>query len=295
MFDQALVTLSEFRGLYANFEEDTVPPNHFKSTLNLAFGPGYFGSRLGTTANLTVSDVRRIAVYNIPGAASRLLVLNGSGQLFDSSISLAVPILTIALMTDFSVASMFGRAYITPHNGKLGLDNEVVYVYNGTGLARAAAGLPPAGFDLTLAVVTPTTPLTDIVAPVAPANGAQILTSSPFVPNWPNTIKFTQTGGAVTAITITVVGIIGNEAATEVYTNKIASAGPTTYTTGEIWQSITSITISGLAGAGGLFKVETTGVPAGKLEVGYHVIGVVYETISGFLTKPGPENNLSAI
>jgi hypothetical protein len=50
-------------------------------------------------------------------------------------------------MTDFSMVSMFNRAYITPHNGLKGLPGEKVYVYEGSGVARPAGGTapPPAG------------------------------------------------------------------------------------------------------------------------------------------------------
>lgn len=298
MLDQTLVTIDEFEGLFANFEEDTVPPNHFKDALNIGFGPGIVFSRLGVSDFLTKSDIRRIWAYNIPGEDTRLLILNGSNQIFDST-SLGSPILTVTGMTDFSAVSIFGRAYISPHNGQVGLENEKIYVYDGTDgsfAARAAAGVPPQGFDLTLTAVAQTASGTDIVAPVAPANGVQVLTTSPYIPNIFTKIKFFQTGGAVTAITITVVGFAPSHVAqTVAYVNKITSAGTTTYTTGELWEEITSITISGLVGAGGLFKVETFGTNIGKLELGYHVVGIVYESDSGFLTKPGPENNLSAI
>lgn len=185
MLDQALVTLDEFRGVFANNDEDVVPPNHFKDALNVAYGPGIFFTRPGTIVHLTISDVRRFVVYNIPGEDDRLLILNGSGQLFDST-HLVAPILTIATMTDFASVSIFGRAYISPHNGLSGLQDEVIYVYDGadaTFVARPAAGTPPQGFELVLSLVTPTSPGNDIVAPVAPANGAQILTTSPYIPN----------------------------------------------------------------------------------------------------------------
>lgn len=295
MIDQALTTLDEFRGVFRNYEEDSVPPNHFKDALNLEFGPGFFRKRQGIVEHLEIEDVRRIEVYEIPGEDNRLLILNGSGEIFDST-NLITPILTVEDMTDFSSVSIFGKAYISPHNGQTGLEDEVVYIYDGTNPARPAAGSPPAGFDLTLTAVQQTPSGTDIVAPVAPANGSQVLTTSPYIPNIFTKIKLFQTGGAVTAITVTVTGFGPSHVPqSEIYVDKILSAGPTTYTTGELWEEITDITISDLAGAGGQFKVETFGTNIGKLELGYHVVGVVYETTSGFLTQPGPENNLSAI
>lgn len=295
MLDQGVIQIDEFNGIFAHFDENIVPPGHFKDALNLSFGFGSVDSRVGIERLYTLPDIRRVRTFKIPGGTDRLLILNGSGNLYDST-NLVTPILSIPTMTDFALANIFDRAYISPHNGVTGLDNEVVYVYDGTNPVRPAAGEPPQGFDLTLTSIAPTVKDADVVAPVAPANGAQTLTTSPYVPPTASTLRFNQAGGTVTAITITVVGVdSGGDPLTKIYVNKIASAGPANYITGEVWRKITSITISALAGAGGLFKVEVTGLPTGKVEQGYHVVALAYETTSGFITKPGPLNNFEAI
>src|SRR5690606_12889657 len=44
----------------------------------------------------------------------------------------------------FSAAQYFDRIYITPHNRITGIENEVVYVYDGT-TCRQAGGIAPSG------------------------------------------------------------------------------------------------------------------------------------------------------
>jgi len=88
-------------------------------------------------------------VFKRIGEAQRLLILNNIGQLYDST-NLASPILSIAGMTDFSSITLFNRAYITPHNGVTGLSGEKVYVYEGSGVARPAAGAAPVSSGLSI-------------------------------------------------------------------------------------------------------------------------------------------------
>lgn len=296
MIDQNVIKIDDFRGLYRRYDEDSVPPNHFKDCLNLIYDPKLFRTRDGIsllhdTIGEGLDNVLRIARYEIPGEDDRFIVLDENGNLFDSAVDFTTPILTISAMTDFSLVSLFGRAYISPHDGFEGLEDTPLYVYDPSvsNLARVAAGDPPSDFELSVASTIPTTPLTDVVAPVAPANGAMTLTATPFSPVPPSTLKFTIAGGAVTNEVFTVVGLDGaGEAQTKVYTDIIKSAGPLNYTTIDVWAEITSITVSGLVGAGGLWRVEITGKPGGKVERGYHIIAIAYETASGFITRPGP-------
>lgn len=296
MQDQDKIEFRQFMGLFSHADEDAVPPDHFSDAKNLLFGtdPSNVRTRPGIKSHLTLTGIRRIRQYKRPFSDNRILILTDGGNLYDST-NLITPILQIDEMTDFALVNLFDNAYISPHNGDTGLEDEVVYIYDGTTI-RAAGGEAPNGFDLTLSLVAQTAVGTDIVAPVAPANGAQTLTTDPYVPNIPCAIKFNLTGGTITAMNIIVTGIdSGNDIVTKTYEDKVLSAGPANYTTPEIWRQIDDITLSNVTGAGGTFKVETTGSPNGKVERGYHVVGIVYETVTGFLTKPGPESNLSAI
>jgi len=71
------------------------------------------------------------------------LILDGSGNLYDNT-NIGVPILAIPEMVDFSAVQYYNRIYITPHNRLRGIENEVVYVYDGT-TCRPAGGSVPSG------------------------------------------------------------------------------------------------------------------------------------------------------
>lgn len=137
------IIINKFLGLFDRGEDNAVPPGYFKDCQNLIFSEDGCETRHGTDLNVTIGSVRRFYVYKRPGEASRLLILNNSGEIYDS-LNLASPILSIPGMTDFSMTTFFGRAYISPHNGIEGLTGEVIYVYDGTTL-RQAGGSAPTG------------------------------------------------------------------------------------------------------------------------------------------------------
>lgn len=134
---------------------DTAPENYLPRCQNMCF-PTYDGVKTREGAELFLATglagIKRIKRYKRLNEADRMLVLDTTGKLFDSSQGFVTPILNIAAMTDFSLQVMFDRAYISPHNGLKGLPGEFVYVYEGTGTARKAGGAAPTGF--TIAAVT---------------------------------------------------------------------------------------------------------------------------------------------
>ena len=147
MIDHTPIRVTDFRGLFDCGEDVTVPRNYFKACLNLEFLKRGFRTRRGSSQSLTLANIRRIQIYRIAGQAQRLLILDSNHALYDST-DLSSPILLVAGMTDFSSVTLFNRAYITPHNGNTGLPGGFVYVYNGSGPARKAAGSAPSGFNL---------------------------------------------------------------------------------------------------------------------------------------------------
>ena len=300
MIDQDTIKIENFKGLFANYDTETIPPDHFKDVLNFLYLPaGPFQTRDGLNSILDVAAgarIVRVKRYQIPGADDRLIILDTNGNLYDSA-TVPTPILTNISMTDFAMVSLYGRAYISPNDGEMGLADTPVYVYDPSvsAVARPAAGDPPNGFTLTVAVQAPTAANLSIVNNHSPVDGAMTLTAGPpyVFAATPNSIRFQLTKGTstITAMTWTVIGLdAGGVAQTKVYTNKVASLGPLIYDTPDIWSSITSITQSATVGAPGtgLLKVITTGQPPGKIEAGYHIIAVAYETDSGFITPPGP-------
>lgn len=148
--DHDPITLSNFSGIFDRGEDDVCPPDYFLDALNVVFKEGSVETRFGTSLSVSLNNIRRAKSYKRPGEADRLLLLDGSGNLWDST-NLVTPILTIVAMTDFGMVSLYGRAYITPHNGVRGLPGQSVYVYEGSGAARIAAGGIPSGATMVAA------------------------------------------------------------------------------------------------------------------------------------------------
>ena len=109
-----------------------------------------FDSFLQATGNWN-GKATRVYEYKKRGEASRLLILDDGGKIWDSLTAMTTAVLDIATMTDFSAVTIFERVFITPHDGDVGLNNEDVYIYDGSSTARVAAGVAPSGY--TLAVV----------------------------------------------------------------------------------------------------------------------------------------------
>lgn len=147
--DHEAITISDFRGYFDRGEDESVPQGYFSLSRNNRYFRGGCKTREGSSVVHTITSVRRAKIYKRIGEAQRLLILDATGKLYDST-NLASPILEIATMSDFSSVTMYNRAYITPHDGVTGLPGEKIYVYNGSGTARPAAGAAPTGFILAL-------------------------------------------------------------------------------------------------------------------------------------------------
>jgi hypothetical protein len=120
------------------------PPDHFTDESNLVFDEGQVGSRSGFESSIAIQGnwngtVLRVHKFERIGETLRYLILDDSGNIWDSA-NFTTAILTGLTGTDFACTSLFNRAYISPSNGLVGVTGETVYVYNGSGPARAAAG-----------------------------------------------------------------------------------------------------------------------------------------------------------
>jgi hypothetical protein len=145
--DSKPIEIDRFLGLYNTGSDDHVPKDHFIDTLNCAFSGSFFQTREGSSLSTTAASVLRFHIYKKLGEVPHVLYLGSGGNLYDAQ-NPGSPILTIAGMSDFSLLMMYNRAYITPHDRVTGLAGEKVYVYDGTGIARPAAGSAPTGFTL---------------------------------------------------------------------------------------------------------------------------------------------------
>lgn len=142
--DHQPVTIKEFNGIFdMDSFKDSVPLGYFADELNTITSGDEVRTRDGFASSHTTPSVVRFAIFRRQGEASRILVLDSSGNLKD--LTTATTILSIAAMTDFAIGFSNNRAYISPHNGIAGLPGEFVYVYTGVGTARKAAGNIPSG------------------------------------------------------------------------------------------------------------------------------------------------------
>jgi len=143
----------EYLGRFNRGVDEVCPSNHGLDELNIAFSEKTSGTRFGFAAHLAASGAwsgvaKRVHTYERVGEATRRIILDATNKLWDDT-DLTAPILTFAgTVNDFSLRTIFNRAYISPHDGNVGVTGEKVYVYDGTGNARLAAGNPPAGFTL---------------------------------------------------------------------------------------------------------------------------------------------------
>lgn len=143
MRDHLPIPIEDFQGLYDRGSDEICPPDHFRDGQNFIFDQQSVKTRGGFELVYGSADIKRMFVYRKPGEVTRILFLAGNS--IYSSLNTAVPILTVTGMTDFSAVTLFGRAYISPHNGTTGLAGESVYVYDGSGTARLAGEAAPSG------------------------------------------------------------------------------------------------------------------------------------------------------
>lgn len=138
-----------FRGLWSRGSIDNTPPDHFSASQNNQYDSYGVRTRDGSSSYLEQANIIRKHLYkpNPPFAGAnvpRIIYLTSSGQLFDERFP-GVVLHTNVAMTDFALVNFFGRCYISPSDGKVGLNGEFIYVYDGTGAAgfRKAAGTAP--------------------------------------------------------------------------------------------------------------------------------------------------------
>lgn len=143
-------TFDSFRGLWVRGHADEVPPDHFVDSLNNIFTSAGVETRPGVSQYLEQPNIIRMALYkpNSPFSGTqvpRIIYLKSDGSLFDSNDP-TTPLYVNSLMKDFGFVNFFGRCYISPSDGKVGLSGVSVYVYNGNGPSgfRPAAGIAPA-------------------------------------------------------------------------------------------------------------------------------------------------------
>lgn len=135
-----------FRGLWVRGHVDNTPPDHFSACINTAYVAAGVSSGDSTTQYNAFANGVRMALYKPtpPFTGTKIpreIVLRSNGDLVD--LLLDTVIYSNPLMLDFGFVNFFGRMYFSPSDGKVGLENEVVRVYDGTGVSRPAGGTSP--------------------------------------------------------------------------------------------------------------------------------------------------------
>jgi hypothetical protein len=322
--DHEPIVIEQFDGWWDRGDAESAPSNHFVVADNIQ----YFNSGVESRVPLdkyqdSLTPLQKvIRVYNyVMQTGQSLLVLTEGGKIYHVIGNVVQnsgnPILTIATMEDFGFVAIAGRAYITPFKSTtnaqgvtndLGIPGEFVYVYKGDGaVARKAAGFPPTnvsgGFprvpliaynSSSEGLVTKGIHVIGIsfdggligteVLPVVESPGDRYIQ----VENIP-------TGIAVRRIVMTrAIDPKDYKAVTSGYQFYTVEVIPDAITTSRKINvsdaNLTTVYNPSAGGAPGSFAllVENTDIN-GFCDIGFHLIGVVYETDTGYLTKPGPE------
>lgn len=141
--DHEKIRINKFNGLWNRGTTEDCPLDHFSDCSNVRLIDDTVLSRPPAVLSRSINNIKRIHLYQKRSETSpRFIILNSSGEFFDSEVSLVTPFLTIASATDFSCVTFYDRLYISPHDGKEGIAGERVYVYDGTS-ARQSAGSGP--------------------------------------------------------------------------------------------------------------------------------------------------------
>ena len=158
MRDHEPITIEEFNGWWRRGDKEAAPMDHAVDLNNVQFFESGVRTRdgievmqIGDEVGATYPDVVRMYTF-VHNGVQGLLVLDSLGNIYHSrSPTPFVAILTIPEMTDFAFVGIAGRAYISPHDGVMGLEDEFLYVYLGNGSpARKAGGAAPVGAAMTV-------------------------------------------------------------------------------------------------------------------------------------------------
>lgn len=321
--DHQPIILEDFNGLWARGGADSCPQDHFFALNNFKPIESGFETRPGIDTLLAKGNVLRMFDYKTQ-TNEGLLILDTNNDIYhallDGSGTVYGPILHIDGMTDFGFQSYNGRAYITPFatfttdNGvdyQKGLENEFVYVYKGDGTnARKAAGFPPTNAtttdnqnfksfnsqfdgDVTKGVhfltVLFTSGLGDTLAievfPTIYAPGGKQIENIkvPLGPVGTLSRKIAMTHAIDPA------DFTPDQSAYTYYEAAVIPDNTTNYLRLNIADSaLTSVVALGtIPTVTGLLAKQTSN--EGYADLGLHLIAVVYETDTGYLTALGPE------
>jgi hypothetical protein len=133
----------DFRGLYDRGDTSAIPDQFFSETRNNKYQDGAVCTRDGSQLKVNIGNIRRAFMYKRLNETPRFIILDTSGNFFDS-LAPSSPIASDPSYADFSMVNYANRAYISVHDRVKGIPDKKLLVYEGSGMARPAAGDPPA-------------------------------------------------------------------------------------------------------------------------------------------------------
>lgn len=325
--DHQPVIIEQFDGLWDRGDDESAPSNHFIVADNVQYFNSGVETRdpLDKYQTIPAPLLKVLRLYNyVMQTSQSLLVLVEGGKIYHCIGPATVhgPILTIPTMEDFGFVAIAGRAYITPFktnvdtlgfNYELGIPGEFVYVYKGDGTpARKAAGFPPvnaSGGDKGKKPFLAYNSVKDgqvskMIHVIAVAFNDGVLGTEVFpVVEAPGDKQI-----QLENIPIGPVGTLTRQIVmTKAIDPKDYKADQTTYTYYEVEEIPDNTTVSKLINKKDeellvVYVPGATAAPtdAGALRVantdedgfcdfGFHLVGVIYETDTGYLSAPGPE------
>jgi len=316
--DHKPIVLEEFNGLWKRGDKESTPLDHFADCNNIQFIESGFETRDGIDPvyETVLKNILRIHPYTTQESQDLLILTSGGNIIhYKPPGTFIGPIKTIATMTDFNVVSIAGRAYITPFftnaEGKeVGISGEFLYVYSDTITIRKAAGFPPTngsdlpwvtfnsqitgGWDKGVHVIA----VAFQVAGIDGIKGPEVF-SVVLAP-----------GGKQIQLTNIPIGPVGTTqriiVATRAIDPKDYIANQLSYTYYEVIRipDNTTVNLAVSITDAALVLVYVEGASAAPVtnallaanssvdgfnDFGFHLFGVVYETDTGYLTRPGPE------
>lgn len=314
--DHQPVPIDKFNGLWQRGDYENVPLDHFQDCENIAFrGTAGIQTRpgigLSQDVDIPLTNIKRI--YNYPtNSANTLIVLaydyaTDMGSIYHVVDSTTVfgPLLTIAFMTDFAFVPYGGRGYISPFNSSLPVTPPPAAGLTATLAVGSGVEIGAHTYVYTFVTDTGETIASPAISITVTAGNEQVdLTDISIGPSncTARNVYRSEAGLSTPLKLLTVIA----DNTTTVFTDITADAS-----LGADSPTVNSATIGSLridkgiqneflyvyagdgtaarkaAGAAISGSLTIANGAAGHTDAGFHVFGVVTETISGYLSPPG--------
>jgi hypothetical protein len=255
--------LELFGGIVTDMAAADLPPGVSPDCRDVAFLQGGVKTRPGLVSvfapiagNPTVNYLK---TFTTPNLVKTLLAMDSAGTLWgENSPGVLTQIATgLAANAAANSTSLFGREYISQHDGNFGLD--IPRQYDGTYLDRVSQVGPAAG----------PTAVTDVVA---------------------NISAISRTSNVVTVATSTATGLLATDQVT------IAGVTDTSYDgVFPILSIIDSLHFTYAQTNANSSSSGGNAAPVGSISAGVHQCSVIFVTRQGYLTRPSPPISWTAV